>query len=219
MDFKAVSFNRDKSTFVKTLKKRVDNYFKENKLSKHANFNMVLKTVLLVLFYFGSYSILYFFNASYYSLLLWLVMGFGMAGIGMSVMHDANHGAYSKNKKVNSFFGFFITFLGGSYINWKIQHNVLHHTYTNISSMDEDLDSGVLFRFSPDQKLKKHHRFQHIYAWFLYGLMTVQWSMDKDFLQLIRYHKNGLLKTQQKNFKNQMFLLIIYKLIYYYFDI
>ena len=215
MNFKAVSFNRDKSTFVKTLKKRVDNYFKDNKISKHANFNMVLKTVLLVLFYFGSYSILYFFNASYYSLLLWLIMGFGMAGIGMSVMHDANHGAYSKNKKVNSFFGFFITFLGGSYINWKIQHNVLHHTYTNISSMDEDLDSGVLFRFSPEQKLKKHHRFQHIYAWFLYGLMTVQWSMDKDFLQLIRYHKNGLLKTQQKNFKNQMFLLIIYKLIYY----
>ena len=117
MDFKAVSFNRDKSTFVKTLKKRVDNYFRENKISKHANFNMVLKTVLLVLFYFGSYSILYFFNTSHYSLLLWLVMGFGMAGIGMSVMHDANHGAYSKNKKVNSFFGFFITFLGGSYVN------------------------------------------------------------------------------------------------------
>ena len=69
MDFKAVSFNRDKSTFVKTLKKRVDNYFKENKISKHANFNMVLKTVLLVLFYFGSYSILYFFNTTYYSLL------------------------------------------------------------------------------------------------------------------------------------------------------
>ena len=38
-----------------------------------------------------------------------------MAGIGMSVMHDANHGAYSKNKNINNFFGFFITFLGGSY--------------------------------------------------------------------------------------------------------
>ena len=215
MSFKSVSFDRKKSVFVKTLKKRVDNYFRENKISKHANFNMFLKTILLILLYFGSYSLLYVFNASYFSIILWFAMGFGMAGIGMSVMHDANHGAYSKNKKINNFFGFFITFLGGNYINWRIQHNVLHHTYTNISSMDEDLDSGVLFRFSPDQKLKKHHKYQHLYAWFLYGLMTIQWSFEKDFLQLIRYHKNGLLKIQKRNFTNQMALLIFYKVIYY----
>ena len=103
MSFKSVSFDRNKSVFVKTLKKRVDNYFKENKISKHANFNMLLKTILLILLYFGSYSLLYVFNASYFSIILWFAMGFGMAGIGMSVMHDANHGAYSKNKKVNNF--------------------------------------------------------------------------------------------------------------------
>ena len=66
------------------------------------------------------------------------MMGIGMAGIGMSVMHDANHGAYSKIKILISSLVFH-HFLGGSYINWKIQHNVLHHTYTNISSMDEDM--------------------------------------------------------------------------------
>jgi len=215
MSFKSVSFERKKSVFVKTLKKRVDNYFRENKISKHANFNMFLKTILLILLYFGSYSLLYIFNASYFTIILWFAMGFGMAGIGMSVMHDANHGAYSKNKKINNFFSFFITFLGGNYINWRIQHNVLHHTYTNISSMDEDLDSGVMFRFSPDQELKKHHKYQHLYAWFLYGLMTLQWAFEKDFLQLIRYHKNGLLKIQKRNFTNQMALLIFYKVIYY----
>ena len=139
------------------------------------------------------------------------MMGIGMAGIGMSVMHDANHGAYSKNKNINKFFGFFITFLGGSYINWKIQHNVLHHTYTNISSMDEDIDTGSLFRFSPNQELLKHHRFQHLYAWFLYGLLTIQWSIEKDFSQLLRYHKKGLLKIQKKNFSKELILLIIYK--------
>ena len=60
---------------------------------------MFLKTILLILLYFGSYSLLYIFNASYLSLILWFVMGFGMAGIGMSVMHDANHVVYSKIKK------------------------------------------------------------------------------------------------------------------------
>ena len=70
MTFKSVSFNRKKSVFVKTLKKRVDNYFRENKISKHANFNMFLKSILLILLYFGSYFLLYIFNASYFSIIL-----------------------------------------------------------------------------------------------------------------------------------------------------
>ena len=65
-----------------------------------------------------------------------------MAGIGMSVMHDVTMELIPRIKTL-IIFGFFITFLGGSYINWKIQHNVLH-TYTNISSMDEDIESGIL---------------------------------------------------------------------------
>ena len=214
MNFQPIVFDKSKSLFVKTLKKRVDEYFKINKISKHANFKMYFKSIFLIAFYFGSYAFLFFNNDSLYSIFLWLMMGFGMAGIGMSVMHDANHGAYSKNKNINNFFGFFITFLGGSYINWKIQHNVLHHTYTNISSMDEDIESGI-FRFSPKQKLMKHHKYQHLYAWFLYGLLTIQWSIDKDFLQLFRYHKKGLLKTQKKKLSKELFLLIFYKIIYY----
>ena len=76
-------------------------------------------------------------------------MGFGMAGIGLAIMHDANHGAYSKNDTVNKFFGGLIKFLGGSETNWKIQHNVLHHTYTNIEGLDEDIEAPVVaLRFS-----------------------------------------------------------------------
>ena len=81
MSFKSVSFDRKKSVFVKTLKKRVDNYFRENKISKHANFNMFLKTILLILLYFGSYSLLYVFNASYFSIILWFAMGLEWQGL------------------------------------------------------------------------------------------------------------------------------------------
>ena len=41
--------------------------------------------------------------------------------------------------------------------------------------MDEDLESDPLMRFAPDQEVKKLHKYQHIYAWFLYGLMTISW--------------------------------------------
>ena len=92
MNFQPIIFDKSKSLFVKTLKKRVDEYFKSNKISKYANFSMYLKSISLILFYFGSYTTLYFYNESYYSIFLWFMMGIGMAGIGMSVMHDANHG-------------------------------------------------------------------------------------------------------------------------------
>ena len=75
-----------------------DDYFKTNKISKYANFRMYFKSISLITFYFGSYATLFFFNDSFLSLVLWFMMGIGMSGIGMSVMHDANHGAYSKNK-------------------------------------------------------------------------------------------------------------------------
>ena len=167
MNFQPVIFDKSKSLFVKTLKKRVDEYFKSNKISKYDDFSMYIKSISLILFYFGAYSTLYFYNESYYSISLWFMMGIGMAGIGMSVMHDANHNAYSKNKNVNKWMGYFLNILGGYDLNWRIQHNVLHHTYTNIIGMDEDVDAGIVLRFTKDQNLKPYHRLQHIYAWFL----------------------------------------------------
>ena len=68
-------------------------------------------------------------------------MGIGMAGVGMNVMHDGNHGSFSKYPWVNKFMGSSIYFLAGNVFNWKIQHNLLHHTYTNIHGHDEDLEA------------------------------------------------------------------------------
>ena len=177
---------------------------------------MIIKSVVMLSMFFLPYALLYIFDTDgfiYFS--LWMVMGLGMAGIGMSVMHDANHGSYSKSKIVNEIMGYLIHFIGGSATNWKLQHNVLHHSYTNISGMDEDIDLDPLMRFSPDQKRKKFHKFQHIYAWFLYGFMTISWALDKDFQQLFRYKRKGLLKIHKINFSKSLSFLICSKLFYY----
>jgi linoleoyl-CoA desaturase len=215
--FNRVHFDTQKTEFVKVLRKRVNLYFKERNLSKNSNFNMVFKTIFMISIYFIPFSFIIsgVVETWWVNLILWSIMGFGMAGIGMSIMHDANHGSYSKSKKINSILGYLIHLIGGSATNWKLQHNVLHHTYTNISGMDEDLDSDPLMRFSPDQKRKKFHRFQHIYAWFLYGLMTISWALDKDFLQLFRYKRKGLLNLQKINFSKALTFLIFSKIFYY----
>ncbi|MBL4667760.1 MAG: acyl-CoA desaturase [Flavobacteriales bacterium] len=216
MDSLRIKFNTaDRPEFVKELRKRVNAYFKENNISKYGNSNMVIKTIFMLSLYFVPYFFIIFniTENSFIVLSLWLLMSLGMAGIGFSIMHDANHGAYSKNKTVNKYLGYLINLVGGSAVNWKIQHNVLHHTYTNIANYDEDID-GPLMRFAYKIKRYKIHRFQHIYAWFLYGLITLSWSLKKDFIQLKRYRKNDLLKTQNISFKSAFWRLISAKFFY-----
>ena len=54
---------------------------------------MVLKSIILISAYILPFVALNIFLPSYgVSLILWAIMGFALAGIGMSVMHDANHG-------------------------------------------------------------------------------------------------------------------------------
>ena len=216
MQLNKVKFvERDNDDFYKELRKRVTHYFKENNISKYANVNMVLKTIFMISLYLVPFLlILTYLETTWLIVLMWVVMGFGMAGIGLSIMHDANHSAYSKNKYVNMVLGKLILLVGGSDVNWRIQHNVLHHTYTNVSGMDEDIEIDPLMRFSPSQKLLKGHRFQFIYAWFLYGLMTLMWATTKDYAQWKRYKKKDLIKTQNLSTKSFLWTLISTKTLY-----
>ena len=90
-------------TFSKELKKRVREYFKENNLSKYGGFSMVFKSLVMLSLYFTPFIIILTVDLQpWFALLLVVLMGIGEAGIGMSVMHDAAHGAYSKKGWVNT---------------------------------------------------------------------------------------------------------------------
>ena len=219
MEQKIIFNTKDRPEFVKELRKRVNAYFKENSISKTANTKMVIKTISMLAIYIVPYFLVIFnvFASPWLVLSMWILMGIGMAGIGFSIMHDANHGSYSKNQKVKKYLGYLINIIGGSAVNWKIQHNVLHHTYTNIHGHDEDLNSDPLMRFSPDQKRRKAHKFQQFYAWFLYGLITISWPIKKDFIQLERYKGKDLLKTQGITYKKAFTRLVMAKIFYYSF--
>src|SRR5690606_16621056 len=95
-------------------------------------------------------------------------MGLSAAGIGLNIMHDANHGSYSSHKSVNDIISYSANFIGICSINWRIQHNIKHHTNTNIEEHDEDIAPKAFIRFTPHSKLYKIHRFQFIYTWLLY---------------------------------------------------
>jgi linoleoyl-CoA desaturase len=209
--------NKDKNLFFTTLKQRVENYFEENKLSKHANTEAILKSIILLSGYIIPFVIVLSFPVSFaVNLLLWIVMGISLAGIGMSIMHDANHGAYSGNKGVNFMMGHTLNLLGGSVFNWKLQHNILHHTYTNIATMDEDIQDKLVLRFSPHTKVKSYHRFQWLYAFLFYGIITIYWTTLKDIIQFFKFTRNGVNPNNKKQNRITLFKIIVAKLVYFF---
>lgn len=217
MSQKSVSFNSAQSPeFFIELGKRVNNYFTVNKIDRYANSNMKFKTVFMISLYFIPLLLMIFgfIDNIWIHYLLWAIMGMGMAGIGLSIMHDANHGAYSKKPIVNKTLGYVINLVGAYHVNWKIQHNVLHHTYTNIIGHDEDIQKEIM-RFSAEQPKKPMHRFQVFYAPLLYSIMTLYWVVLKDFEQLYRYSKRDLYKRQGRTATQALWEIIGIKVFYW----
>ena len=140
MQIPVIRYSRDTSDFTKTLRARVDAYFKERILSRTGDWRLHLKTALMIALYFVPWALITWGMAGS-GWMFWvaeIVMGLGLAGIGLNMMHDANHDAYSDKKWVNLWVGRVLDLVGGNAAIWKIQHNVLHHTFTNVDGLDED---------------------------------------------------------------------------------
>ncbi len=208
--------NVEKTDFLSTVKSRVDQYFENEGISRHANASMVFKTVAMLSMWFVPYALILTNTFTPWEMFgLAAIMGFGAAGIGLSIMHDANHGGYSANKTVNDALGYCLNLIGGSSSTWKIQHNILHHTFTNIYHHDEDLNPSGTMRFTPRAEHKPIFKFQHIYATLLYGLMTFTWVLHKDFVQLKRYDTQNLIKGSRGTYSRELIITIFSKVIYY----
>lgn len=211
-----IKFENTQRGFVQTLNMRVNDYFKSNQLSRYANKEMVLKTIAMLSLYFVPYYLIISGTIAGIGGAIGMVvlMGFGLAGIGLSVMHDGNHGAYSNKRWVNTMVGYTLNLIGANSYNWKVQHNVLHHSFTNVYHADEDITDIGIMRFAPDAEWKKYHRYQFIYAWFFYGLMTLAWMFFKDFKQLADYQKRGFMVSQKTTALKEWVILIFTKMVY-----
>ncbi|MEZ6125017.1 MAG: acyl-CoA desaturase [Planctomycetaceae bacterium] len=182
----SVKFGRS-TGFMQTLRERVDAWFEEHQHTKRDHPRMYLKTVVILSWAILSYAGLVFWAASWpQALALAASLGIAMAAVGFNIQHDGGHGAYSRFPAVNQLMAFTLDILGGSSYIWKRTHNIIHHSYTNVTGIDGDIDLGVLGRLSPHQPRYGFHRLQHLYLWFLYGFITFKWQFHDDFQALLR---------------------------------
>lgn len=200
--------------FALAVRRNVNEYFRNNKISIKGNLRLAIQTIVMLALYILPFVLILTIpmNAGV-GLLMAVASGIGMAGIGMCVMHDAVHGSYSKKEWINKLLGGTMYLLGSNVFNWKIQHNYLHHSYTNIEGYDQDIDSKGPIRLSQYAPLKKIHRYQYIHAFFFYGLLTFS-KLIKDFTQLKEFNKAGITRQYHINPVSEYIKMVAVKIVY-----
>jgi linoleoyl-CoA desaturase len=179
-----VRFQAD-SPFFRELKRRAATYLDASGSDRRDVPRMWLKTFVLLSWFTLSWALLVFAAATIWqAVLLAVSLGLAIAGIGMGIQHDANHGAYSRHHGVNVALGLTLDLMGVNSYIWRHKHNAIHHTFTNVEGVDFDLDFGSIARLTPKQRRRPWHRFQHLYIWVLYGFLLPKWVLIDDFVHL-----------------------------------
>lgn len=200
--------------FQQTLNQRIDEYFAVNNLSKRDNPAMYFKTAIILSWVIGAWCFTLFGPP-----IIWLkvigcmILGMGIAGVGFSVGHDANHGGYSNHRLVNSAIGLLYDVIGLSSFLWRFRHNKLHHMYTNILNHDVEIHGDGIVRMTPYMEHKWYHRYQHLLINVVYAIIPFYWSLAD--IQIIlfkrKYHDHAITGINAK----EIFILLTGKLIWF----
>lgn len=179
-----ITYNNKKGDFYPTLKKKVNAYFEETGYKKTGTWAIYHKAVILYVIAIACF-IAAVFNpfelSNGWRLLNCAILGLTSASIGFNVMHDSCHGSYSTKQWINDAMGMSLNILGGNAFLWKQKHNIIHHTYTNVDDVDEDIMKSPVIRHCHTQKWVPAHKVQHLYLPLVYALSSFLWIFVMDF--------------------------------------
>ncbi len=188
-------------SFHSELKRRVNAYFEETGKITTGNLSLYFKAIGFGVALITVYVHLVFFTPGIVlGIIESILLGGLIAAIGFNVMHDGAHGSFSKYKPVNIMAAFSLNFLGGSSFMWNVKHNIIHHAYTNIDGIDDDIDIQPWMRMSSTQKKYALHKYQHRYFWFLYAVLYILWIFVMDYQKYFKQKIGGMsLKKMRLN--------------------
>jgi linoleoyl-CoA desaturase len=177
-----IRFSHQAPRIHQELRRRVNQYFQETGKKQTGNWSLYLKSALLLSAVVFFYIHLVFFTpAAWLAILESVLLGFAVSMVGFNVMHDGAHGSFSPYKWLNEMAGHSVNFLGANIFMWKTKHNTVHHTFTNIEGVDDDIDAGVFLRLSPEQKWHRLHKYQYLYFPFVYAMLYLFWVFFTDY--------------------------------------
>lgn len=208
-----LKFSKDEgSLFYKELKEKVDAYFNEKGISKSGNtlfkLKMIVYFVLDLLFFvlmLTATSITAFY-------VFYLLMGLSVLLTAFNVSHDASHGVAVKSKFWNNLlFQISFNLQGNNAYVWGKNHTESHHLYTNVEGSDIDVLNNPVFRMTYTQELKPFHKYQWLYAPFLYLFYSLNWFFFRETLMIFNYSSRTI---SIRIPKWEVVKLVFFKLLY-----
>ena len=208
----------EKTGFHKELKKRINDFFIDNKISRTGGWRILVKSIFIGLLICASYIGLVFYADNLWKILLFaFLLAQGYVLVGFNIMHDSVHGSYSRFRLLNKLMGYSLNMMGGCQRLWYHKHNVLHHTYTNIAGVDTDLETNGLLRLSPNQSWRPWHRFQVFYALPIYSFLTLSMVLYTDYAKFFS-NRIGPYKMPKPAFSESLFFLLT-KILYFFYTL
>lgn len=219
----APKFNT-RGNFHIEMNSRIAAYFSENNICPKGNYQLFIKAGMLVFSYIAVYVHLVFFTPlPWIAIVECCLLGALTAFIGFNVMHDGAHGSFSQFKWLNKLAGMSLNFMGADVYMWTTKHNEIHHTYTNIAEVDDDIDARPFLRLCKTQKRYAIHKYQHLYCILAYSLLYHYWVFFTDYEKYFT-NKVGNMplkkmgsKTRLIFWASKVFHLLIYVVIPIYF--
>lgn len=210
---KKIKFAKDEgSVFYKELTERIDQYFSSKGIEKTGNKTMMFKIMLYFSLDILFYTLMITSTTTLWFYIFYLCMGFSILLTAFNISHDAAHGVAVKSKYWNKvLFSISFNLQGNNAYVWGKNHNESHHLYTNIEGSDIDVLNNPLFRMTATQKLQWYHRYQFIYAPFLYLLYSLNWFFLRETLMLFNYTSRTI---KIRIPKTEVAKLILFKILY-----
>jgi linoleoyl-CoA desaturase len=169
-------------SFPKVLRRRLDRFFADSKVSPKANRMMWIKIATGVAVLFGSWIAIYALRPrSWAFVALYLLGGLAQTFLLLNIAHDSNHNAISSSPIVNKALNYAFDLCGINSYMWRILHHRGHHSCINLHGEDDALTGRGIFRFTPHEPRAKWHRFQHIYGLLFYAMFSLDYVFVRDF--------------------------------------
>lgn len=169
-------------SFPKVLRRRLESFFADQKISPKADRSMWLKVAVGLSVLLGSWIAIYALRPdSWKFVALYLLGGLAQTFLLLNIAHDSNHNAISSVPSVNKLLNYVFDVCGISSYMWRILHHRGHHSCINLQGEDDALTGRGIFRFTPHEPRRPVHRFQHIYGLLFYALFSLDYVFVRDF--------------------------------------
>ncbi|HWO36212.1 MAG TPA: acyl-CoA desaturase [Candidatus Acidoferrum sp.] len=196
------------SSFPRVLRSRLDSFFADQDISPKADRTMRVKIAAGLAVLAGSWIALYALRPGPWKFVaLYLLGGLAQTFLLLNIAHDSNHNAISSRSVVNKTLNYVFDLCGISSYMWRILHHRGHHSCINLHGEDDALSGRGIFRFTPYESHLPWHRFQHIYALFVYALFSLDYVFFRDF-QCFFFPRHEYLRRTKHSLREYAILFV-----------